>query len=259
MLIGSKDKSIFSRIKFWLVRPFVIGAFKWRAHKEWRRIIPRRWLSPAEVIALDLELFEPRSHLDQKFIDDFVKARDDIMSLTKKQMILSALIFLFLLSNYLDIGLDISMGGFSLRYSRGIPEALLLISNLISCYTLILQGNCAVLDATIRSAITIVVPEELRALYLVRYFPHEQFGRYSPFNMPYLIPARFQRFIGKAAAILFLTLIILTSLAFVACNIFLLVHHLWIKPSFGIWSKSSTRLHFANGLRHSSVYDFEQI
>ena len=198
--------------------------------------MPRRWLSPAEVITEDLDLFESRDRFDLKFIDDFAKARDEIMSLTKKQIIFSTLVFLFLLSNYLAVGLDINVGGFSLRYGPGIPEGLLLISNLLSCYTLILQANSSILDATIKSAIKLSVPVELRTVYLVRYFPHEQFGRYQPFNMPYLIPTKLQRAIGKGVAVLFLILLILTLFAFAACNLFLLIHHLWIKPSFGVWS-----------------------
>ena len=158
------------------------------------------------------------------------------MSLTKKQIIFSMLIFVFLMSNYLAIGLDINVSGFSLRYSPGVPEGLLLISNLLSCYTLILQSNCAILDATIKSAIRFGVPDELRTVYLVRYFPHEQFGRYQPFNMPYLIPTKLQIIIGKWVAILFLILLTVTLLAFMGCNLFLLAHHLWIKPNFGVWS-----------------------
>jgi hypothetical protein len=53
--------------------------------------VPRRWLSPTEVITEDLELFEARDRLDLKFIDDFAKARDEVMSLTKKQLIFSGL------------------------------------------------------------------------------------------------------------------------------------------------------------------------
>jgi hypothetical protein len=199
--------------------------------------VPRRWLSPAEVIVEDLELFEPRDRLDMKFVEDFAKARDEIIGLAKKQVIFSALVFFFLLSNYLDIGLDISIGGFSLRHGRGIPEGLLLVSNLLSCYTLILQANSLILDVAIKSAIKFSVPEELRTLYLVRYFSHEQFGRYQPFNMPHLVPTKLQRAIGKSVAISFLVLLFVTYLAFAACNLFLLIHHLWLKPSFGIWSK----------------------
>lgn len=224
------------RLKFWTTYPFAIAAFKWRERREWRRIVPRRWLSPGEVITQDLQLFEQRDRLDSKFLDDFAKARDDTVSLIKKQTILSALIFVFLLSNYLEIGLDINISGFSLHNTRGIPEGLLLISNLLSCYTLILQANSSVLDATIRAAIKQSVPEELQALYLVRYFPHEQFGRYQPFNMPYLVPSKLQRRIGRIVAILFLVVLILTSVGFASCNLLLLIHYLWLTPSFGVWS-----------------------
>ena len=133
--------------------------------------------------------FEQRERFDSKFLDDFAKARDDTVSLVKKQTILSVLIFVFLLSNYLEIGLDISISGFSLHNTRGIPEGLLLISNLLSCYTLILQANSSVLDATIRVAIKQGAPEELPVLYLVRYFPHEQFGRYQPFDLLPCLPS----------------------------------------------------------------------
>lgn len=224
------------RLEFWITYPFVVLAFKWREHKAWRRIVPRRWLSPSEIIAEDLSLFEPRDRIDLKLLEDFAKARDDTLGLAKKQLVFSAITFAFLLTNYLDIGLDISVAGFSLRHGRGIPEGLLLVSNLLSCYTLILQSNAAILDATIKSAIPLTVPEELRNLYLVRYFPHEQFGRYQPFNMPYLIPNQLQRAIGKATALLFLGILTTTILAYSACNLFLLIHHLWIKPSFGVWS-----------------------
>jgi hypothetical protein len=235
-LLERKEANIRSRLSFWITYPFVMAAFKWRSHREWRQIVPRRWLSPTAVIAEDLELFEPRERFDLKFIDDFAKARDDIMSLTKKQIIVSVLIFLFLLSNYLAIGLDVSLGGFSLRYSPGIAEGLLLVSNMLSCYTLFLQANSSILDATIKSAIKFGVPEELRTLYLVRYFPHEQFGRYQPFNMPYLIPTKLQRTLTQAVAVLLLILLVFTLFAFATCNLFLLIHHLWIKPSFGVWS-----------------------
>lgn len=224
------------RLEFWITYPFVMLAFKWREHRAWRRIVPRRWLSPNEIIAEDLSLFEPRDRIDLKLVEDFAKARDDTLGLAKKQIVFSAIAFAFLLTNYLDIGLDISIAGFSLCHGRGIPEGLLLVSNILSCYTLILQSNAAILDATIKSAVGIAVPEELRTLYLVRYFPHESFGRYQPFNMPYMIPSRLQKIIGKITARLFLAILIFTSLAFAACNLFLLIHHLWIKPSFGIWS-----------------------
>lgn len=227
------------RTKFWINFPFAIIAFKWRERKAWHKIIPRRWLSPSKVIEDDLALYagEAPEKFDLKFIEDFAKARDETLGTAKKQLIFSSVVFLFLASNYFGFALDINVGGFSLKSSPGVPEGLLLISNLLSCYTLILQANAAVLDATIKAAIKFGAPEELRLIYLVRYFPHEQFGRYQPFNMPYLIPSKLQRALGKWVAISFLSILAVTFLAYAAFNGLLLVHYLWIKSSFGIWSK----------------------
>ncbi|WP_316180146.1 MULTISPECIES: hypothetical protein [unclassified Bradyrhizobium] len=185
---------------------------------------------------MDLALFEPPSGLDLKIVDEFAKTRDETLGLIKRQTIFTLLVFVFLLANYLNVGLDVSVAGFSLRYSKGIPEGLLLIANLIACYTIILQANCSMLDATIRSVIGLATPTELQTLYLIRYFPHEHFGRYQPFNMPHLVPSRSLRALTRITAILFVMLLIATTLAFSACNLFLLVYHLWINPSFGAWS-----------------------
>jgi hypothetical protein len=109
-------------------------AFWWRQRREWRRIVPRLWLSQGELLAKDLELFEddPEETFSPQFIDSFAKARDETIAVAKKQIIISVLIFMFLFSNYLSIGIDISIGGFSLKYGAGIPEGLLLVSNLLS-------------------------------------------------------------------------------------------------------------------------------
>jgi hypothetical protein len=189
----------FSRFRFWIFYPFVITAFYWRQQREQRRITPIRWLSSGGLLEEDLEssFGEIKNQLDPKFIEDFAKARDDTLSLIKKQMFVSLAIFVFLAANALSVALDFSIAGFSLKTAPGVPEALLLISNLLACYTLILQGNCALLDTAIRAAIKHFIPEELRSLYLVRFFPHENTGSYRPFNLPHVIPTRFTQAISN--------------------------------------------------------------
>jgi hypothetical protein len=223
---------------FWLRYPFAITAYTWRRRKLWREVVPRLWLSQGKLLSLDLEMFEDQDPkiIDRKFIDDFAKARDETLATIKKQIIISALIFLFLLSNYLSLGLDISIAGFSLRYTPGIPEGLLLISNLLSCYTLVLQGNCYLLDAAIKFAIKKAIPEELRTTFLIRYFPHENIGGFQTFNLPHITPTKITSKITSWTLKLFLILLCITVLAYTACYFFLLIHHLWIKPNFGIWS-----------------------
>ena len=55
--------------------------------------------------------------------------------------------------------------------------------------------------------------------------------------MPYLIPPKFQRVLGKWVAISFLLILLVTFLVYAAFNGFLLIHYLLINPNFGIWSK----------------------
>lgn len=60
-----------------------------------------------------------RTRLDAKFIEDFAKARDDLLSQIKKQLIFSVVVFVYLASNYLGIGLGLSAFGFSLTNAPG--------------------------------------------------------------------------------------------------------------------------------------------
>jgi hypothetical protein len=134
------------------------------------------------------------------------------------------------------VGLDINLGGFSLKYSPGVPEALLLISNLLACYTLVLQGNCHLLDAMIKSVLKLETDEELQFIYSVRYFPHESFGGYRAFNQPHIVHNLFHRALLRIITYLFLILLSVTTLAFAAANLFLLLHYLVLHPNFGVWS-----------------------
>jgi hypothetical protein len=209
-----------------------------RQRKEWRRITPPVWLSSAEVLAKDIELYTDggRQPLDQEFIEDFAKARDELYSTIKRLFFVQLLIFIFLVTNYFSVKLEVTLLGLAIKYGPGIPEVLLIISNLVGCYSILLQGNLYLLEATIRSAIIAQVAPDLRAIYLIRYFPHESFGRYTPFNLPYLIPHKLLRGASRFVATLAFFLILSTALVFIALNLLLLVHHLWLNPSFGIWS-----------------------
>src|SRR5262249_47589328 len=150
-----------------------------------------------------------------------------------KQVAFNAVIFVFLASNYLGLKLGLSIAGISITDAPGVAEGLLLLSNLMSCYTLVFQGNAYLLEAAIKHAINRAIPEELRAIYLARYFPHENFGLYQPFNLPHVIPNALSRGVGKIAAILFIALAFVATLTYMACNVALLLYFLWYHPKFG--------------------------
>ncbi len=232
-------KKVWSHIRFWSSYPFVILKYYMRRRKEWRKIIPRLWLSSGELLAKDLEYYQSDDEeykLNKKFIEDFAKSRDDMSSVVKRQVILSFLIFIFLLGNYFSVGLDISIAGFTLKYAPGVPEGLLLIQTLLGCYTLLVQGNLYLLDSALKAAIKAGVPPELQRLYETRYFAHEQFGAYVPFNLPHIIPNAWSRGMAKFSAAMYLLLFFLVSLAYICGNLFLLHYHLWAHPNFGNWS-----------------------
>lgn len=224
-----------AKLWFYLKRPLAIAAFKIRQRKARSRIVPRRWLSPGELLTRDLEYYEPQNNylLDINFIEDFAKARDDLYVQIKKQMLLSFIVFGFACSKYFGLKLNINIGGFSLADAPGALEALLLISNLLACYTLMLQGNVFLIETAIRHAIGRSMPDELKRLYLVRYFPHEHFGIYQPFNLPHIIPNAPSRTIAKYTAFLFLLLLVVVSLAYIAANVGLLIYFLWLHPQLG--------------------------
>lgn len=213
-------------------------AYAWRQHKENRRIVPTLWLSPAELFARDIELYEPAegSKFDQKFIEDFAKARDETLALIKKQSIVSLVIFAFLLASYTSIGVDISIAGISLKNTPGVPEALLLITNLLSCYNLVLQGNCYLIESAMKLAIASAFPEQLQPIYRIRYFPHEITGRYYAVSLPHITQTKLVSRLTGAIIWLFFPLLVIGTIAFIATNLYLLFHFLWLRPNFGAWS-----------------------
>jgi len=233
-------RATLSLAQFLLSYPFVMIAYQRRRRRDQNEIIPPLWISPSELISRDLDLYvtdEGKDKIDAKFIDDLVKSRDETLAIIKKQIIISSLIFLFLFSNYLSIGVDINIAGFSLKYAKGIPEGLLLVSNLLSVYTLLLQSNVYLIDAAIKFFIRTVLPAELQQLYLIRYFPHENFGGYTPFNLPHITQSPMTSSLKKYAAITFLLFLVPTYFTYFYCYA-LLVVDLWSAARLGIWSKA---------------------
>jgi len=231
--------AIQKRVWFWLSYPFEMLAFQWRKRRDWQRIVPPLWLSPGELMASDLEQYvsgEGKGKIDAAFIDGIVKTRDETLSLIKKQLIISFLIFLFLFGNFIDIGIDLNISGFSLKYGKGIPEGLMLLSNLLSAYTLMLQSNVYLMDSAIKFFVRAVLPAELRPLNLIRYYPHEHFGAYTPFNLPHILPSPLTSKLNKYTAVIFLLFLIPTFLVYLFCYA-LLVLDLWQVARLGLWTK----------------------
>jgi hypothetical protein len=215
-------------------------AYFQRKRRHWKKIVPPLWLTPAELMARDLEYYvagEGKDKVDFALLDGLVKTRDETYAIIKKQLTISTLIFLFLFANYLTIDTGITIAGFSLRYAKGVPEGLMLISSLLSSYTLLLQSNVYLMESAIKFLIKAIVPIELRQLYQIRYFPHEHSGQYTPFNLPHITQSSITTTLKKITALFSLCLLGSVYLAYTYCYV-LLVADIWNAARLGNWSKA---------------------
>lgn len=227
--------------RFWsgASKPFVKAGFQWRLWRANSRIYPIVWQTPGERLRLDLELFEDKEskYINKEFLEDLSKARDGAFERARKQSIVSMLIFIFLAANYFSINLDFSISGFSLKFSPGIREGLLLIVNILAFNTLMLQGNTHVLSAAMKHIISRIYPEELQTLYTIRYFAQDYYVPYYPYNVRHIAPTSLTSKISSYGAISFAALAILTAAGFYILNI-AIVFDTWKNPTFGVWSKA---------------------
>jgi hypothetical protein len=230
------------RLKKHLRRHYQIREIKKRIRQEERKNVPRVWLSPSKIIEMDLDLYfneqGPGQFKDEKLLNDLAKSRDDCLSIVKKQLLVSAGISALLLSSYFSAGVDqINLGILTLKIGKGVQEALLLFQSALSMYILLVQSNATALDAAIRTMIKNTITPELQSLYEIRYFPHQAFSNFKPFNLPHITMTKFTIFVlFRAAPILFLSLLCCGLLAWLG-TWFVLVFDVWSKARLGIWSQ----------------------
>ncbi|MGB3044958.1 MAG: hypothetical protein WBB98_17430 [Xanthobacteraceae bacterium] len=242
----------------WVRRCLRICEIKKRIKAEERKIVPILWLTPAKLLEMDLDLYFTDEgvgkHTDGKLIDDLARSRDGCLALVKKQMIISAAAYILLLSNYFSAGVDqVNLGIVTVKIGRGVQEALLLFASGLSIYTLLLHSNALALDAAIKTAIKSTVVPELRSIYFLRYFPHEGFGNYQPFNLPHITMPPFTRFIHFRAAPALFVLFLLVGLLGWFFMWSVLVLDIWEKARLGVWSKVIVVMAFAIVL-YSTVF-----
>ena len=154
------------RAKFYVLwLPTIVG-FKLKERAAFRAAVPRIWLSPAQLIEKDLELYDETESfpIDKLFLTELVKTREALIEKIGKRLALSIGVFLFLFANFLSLKVDYKIGGFGFVYGPGIPEGLLLVSSLIAMHTLILQNSLYIIDSTIKFFIKKVIPPELNQI-----------------------------------------------------------------------------------------------
>ena len=156
-----------AQLKFWVFYPFVMFSYVLRRRRDWQKIVPPIWLSPGELMARDFEHFdgEGKDKIDQSLIPGLAKSRDETLIHRQEANNGVGPPLIFLLSNYFAIGTEVSTVAFS-EVREGVPEGLMLKSNLMSVYTLLLQTNVYLMEAAIRFFVKSVISTELRQFIL---------------------------------------------------------------------------------------------
>ncbi len=218
-MTAKRCQLVFGRIRFYLGWPLAMARHKMRLRTIDRKIVPINWLSPATLLARDLDYFEgSKEHLNKGLLDEFAKARDDLSSRINKRLILSTTIFVYLLANFLSIGIDIKLPGIELKYIPGVPEGLLVFVSLIGILNMIHLNAVYTIESSMKYIINIIYPDELRKLYSIRYFPNEAFGPYVPLNIPHILPTSLTSFISINSARLFFFISIPTFIIYALTN-----------------------------------------
>ncbi|TPJ34274.1 hypothetical protein [Mesorhizobium sp. B2-6-5] len=227
-----------SRATFWATLPFERTAFFLRERKRDRARFPRRWLTPQQIVSLDLDLIDDddQPKLDRNLLDLFVARRDHIKANSSKVSLLNLSLSLFLLATYFKVGADVSVLGMSIKDSPGVPEALLAINATMALYISSLQGNVAVLEGAINHLITKVFPEGTANVVRAALLTEGTIGKYFPVNMPHIVFTGFHRLLSNSLAYFTILIAILVAFVLIGFNVALMVS-MWHLHSIGMYSK----------------------
>ncbi|MBY3301494.1 hypothetical protein HFO04_01550 [Rhizobium laguerreae] len=221
-----------------VTRPFVMGAYRLRERRRFRKNFPLIWKTPGEIIHLDLGNYEPEGEdfkLDKKFVDDLVVARDAARTKANRIIFVNAMIFAFLLTDYFSIGLKFSIPGVTVVDPKGVRDLLIFFSSVSGIYSLILQNNMYTIESAMKFSILKNFPEELRGIYVAKYFYSENFSAPSPIQLPYISYSRLYTKYFIAASVAFMILLLIYLGLYMALYVTIAID-VWKSARLGIWS-----------------------
>ncbi|PTM95265.1 hypothetical protein [Mycoplana dimorpha] len=177
--------------RLWILiwRPIAIAAWRRRNRQRFRRNFPIEWKTPGEIIGLDLQNYEQEAGFDlnKAMVDDLLPARDAALARSNRLVLTSLVIFAFLAADYFSLSVKISLPGVDVRDIKGVREFLIFFSGLLSTLSLLAQNNVYTLESTIKYIVNNHYPEQLRPIYISKYFWHENYPRYFPTRIPHLL------------------------------------------------------------------------
>lgn len=233
-------RTTLDRVRFWLSFPFVRVGYQIRERHRDRLRFPRRWLSPQQIVSLDLDLIDDDdlSKLDRSLLDLLVSRRDYIKANSAKTSLFNLSLSLFLVANYFKVGTDVSVFGISIKDSPGVAEVLLMISATMALYISTLQGNVAVLEGAIDHLIGKVFPAGASNVMRAALLTDGAMGKYYPLNLPHLPFTNFHRRLAVSLAYFTIVIALFVGAVIIWLNIKLMIS-IWDISSIGKYSKLS--------------------
>ncbi|TCU38754.1 hypothetical protein [Rhizobium azibense] len=228
-------------LRILLFGPIARFFYRRRSRRRWSRRYPIQWMTPREILFMDLENYEPEGDvfkLDKAMVNEFADARDKLNDRIRRNFSIMFIISAILITDYFSIDMKFSLFGVEVKKFVFFRELLFLLASGLSAHTLIIQNNVYTLENAMAFIISNKVPVELRHLYGNRYLPGGMYSRYIPTNLPYINISRPNYWISIVPVF-----IMSGALAAVFIGYYYLLmrilYDIWLHPSVPFWSRGA--------------------
>jgi len=232
---------------FWIRRRLARLGFRYRRDRYFRRRHPVIWLTPGQLLEMDLEHYEPDSDehaLSVSTLEKLRGYRDAIDEKVRRARQINLLMFVALVSNYFAIDSDISFAfGITAKFS-GFREVFLVAISFIGMILLIFENNINILNSYMRFVIG-QLPEEVRQMHIASHFFQDNMARYAPVNLPRISQTNFNYNVS-IIPYFFGLFVVFAAVVVYGGMYFLIARDIWQNGSIEIWSKVSVGVALLN-------------
>jgi hypothetical protein len=244
-----KIQKILARNSFAFRRRVARVGFRYRRDRYFRKRHPVLWLTPSQLLEMDLEHYEAETDahsLSLTTLERLRAYRDAIEEKMKRARQISLLMFAALVSNYFAIDSDLSFAfGIQAKFA-GFREVFLVALSFIGVFIAILENNVYTLNSYMKFIIG-RLPEEVRQMHIAAHFFSENMSRYIPVNLPRISQTPINSNLSLIP-FLFGLFLLLTALLIYGGMYFLIARDIWQNGNLENWSKVSVAVAVTNAV-----------
>lgn len=223
--------------------------FRYRRDRYFRKRHPVIWLTPGQLLEMDLEHYEAETEehsLSVSTLEKLRTYRDAIEEKMKRARQINLLMFVALVSNYFAIDSDLTFAfGIQAKFS-GFREVFLVALSFIGVYVVILENNIYTLNSYMKFIIG-RLPDEVRQMHIAAHFFSENMSRYMPINLPRITQTPLNSNLSMIP-FLFGLFLLVAAVVIYGGMYFLLARDIWQNGTVEIWSKISVAVAVTNSV-----------